>query len=89
MTYIIRHNQNIENIIPIIISNIINIISIQKEQGAKGREIITNISTKIVMIKNAQIKNIVEIINNVAKLGYRIHQPNTQQAGAYNETQIR
>ena len=64
-------------------------ISMQKEQGAKGREIITNISTKIVMIKNAQIKNIVEIINNVDKLGYRIHQPNIQQDGAYNEMQIR
>ena len=44
---------------------------------------------KIVIIKKEQIKNAVEIINNEAKLGYRIHHPNTQQAGAYNETQIR
>ena len=76
------HIKDIKNIIPIIISNIINIISGQKENGAKGKEIIININTKIVITENEQTKNIIEDINNTTKLGYRIHHPNIQQKGA-------
>ena len=83
------HIRNIKNIIPIKILHIINIISGQKENGTKGKEVIINIEVKIVIIKNEQIKNIVETINNKAKLGYKTHHPKIQQAGAYNETQIR
>ena len=71
------------------ISNIINIISGQREYGIKGKEIIINVNMKIVITENEQIKNITETINKVAKLGYSMHHPNTQQAGAYSETQIR
>ena len=70
-------------------SNIINMISGQREHGTKGKEIMININTKIVIAENEQMKNTDEAINNKAKLGYRIHHPNMQQAGAYNETQIR
>ena len=71
------------------ISNIINKISGHKEQGIKGKEIMININTKIVIAENEQMKNTDEAINNKAKLGYRIHHPNMQQAGAYKEIQIR
>ena len=83
------HNRNIKNIIPIIMSNIINMISGQREHGIKGKEIMININTKIVMAENEQMKNINETINSKDKLGYRMHHPNIQQAGAYRETQIR
>ena len=83
------HNKNTKNIIPIIRSNIINKISGHKEQGIKGKEIIINVITKIVITENEQAKNPVETIKRTAKLGYRIYHPNMQQAGAYNEIQIR
>ena len=83
------HNKNTKNIIPIIKSNMIRIISGQREQGIKGIEIMINVITKIVIVENEQTKKVIEIINSKAKLGYRIHHPNIQQAGAYKEIQIR